>query len=182
MGGIVFLLILFCLPETSSFTLKKRAQSKKEEAVIEPVVQESRWKSMARPFKFIIKPVVALATTPYTFAYGFMYFVIASLPHQLASRYNFASYQIGLAYLANGAGNALGALISGKLSDRALRKPEDPINRVPELRLSPIWIGIIILPIGELMYGWCLDFNVHVSAGLTGLFLCTYDINYFLNE
>lgn len=174
MGGLIFLLILFCLPETSSMMLKKREKFKEKGFVEKSDIKESTFKSMTRPFKFIIKPAVALATTPYTFAYGFMYFVIASLPHQLATHYNFASYQIGLAYLANGIGNALGALISGKLSDRALLKPNDPELRVPELRLSPMWIGIVLLPIGELMYGWCLDFNVQVMACLTGLFLCMY--------
>ncbi|KAG2229090.1 hypothetical protein INT48_006262 [Thamnidium elegans] len=171
MGGLIFLLILFCLPETSSIMLKKREMLKEKGTGEDLDVKESAFKSMSRPFKFITKPVVALVTTPYTFAYGFMYFVIASLPHQLVTHYNFASYQIGLAYLANGIGNALGALISGKLADRALRKPDDPELRIPELRLSPMWFGIVALPIGELMYGWCLDFNIHVAACLTGLFL-----------
>jgi predicted MFS family arabinose efflux permease len=126
---------------------------------------------MSRPFKFITKPTVILSTTPYSIAYGFMYFVIASLPHQLAAKYNFSSYQIGLSYLANGIGNALGALISGKMADRALSKVDESI-RIPELRLSPMWFGVAILPLGELMYGWCVELNVHFMASLTGLFLC----------
>jgi MFS family permease len=175
MGGLVFLLILICLPETSAKILRKREKYKeKGYHDQEDNPQESIFKSMARPFQFITKPVVILATTPYSIAYGFMYFIIASLPHQLATHYNFSSYQIGLAFLANGIGNAVGALTSGRLSDRALGKIINPEKRIPELRLQPMWIGIILLPAGQLIYGWCIQFDIHVMAGLTGLFLCKY--------
>lgn len=198
MGGLIFLLILFFLPETSAIILKKRAQYKeeKEKAISgggiidqfpstirkrlpkaqQQKEQESIFRSMSRPFKFIAKPVVMLATTPYSIAYGFMYFVIASLPHQLAQHYNFASYQIGLSYLANGIGNALGALVSGKMADRALVNIDNEEKRMLEVRLSPMWWGILLLPVGELMYGWCVQYNVHFMASLSGLFLCKYRI------
>lgn len=173
MGGVVFLLMLVCLPETSAKILRKREKYKEKGYLDEDDdPQESILKSMARPFQFITKPVVILATTPYSMAYGFMYFVISSLPHQLALHYGFSSYQIGLAFLANGVGNALGALASGKMSDRALGKVVNPENRVPELRLRPMWIGILLLPAGQLIYGWCTQLNIHVMASLSGLFLC----------
>lgn len=172
MGGLIFVMILFFLPETSAIILRKRKQFKEKGRDYEKSEEkENLLQSMARPFKFFAKPVVILSTTPYSIAYGFMYFVIASLPHQLASHYNFSSYQIGLAYLSNGIGNALGALLSGKLSDRALSRVDEKL-RVPEFRLSPMWIGIFVLPIGELMYGWCVERNIHFMASLTGLFLC----------
>lgn len=181
MGGFTFFLILFFLPETSAIILKKReeySQMKKEMKTYTEKYQQPNMKlynkentstSILRPFKLLIKPAVIVSTTPYSIAYGFMYFVIASLPHQLQSQYNFSSYQIGLAYLANGIGNALGAFLSGKMADRALKKSID--NRL-EARLSPMWLGILLLPIGQLMYGWCVQFQIHIMATLTGLFLC----------
>ncbi|RCI07115.1 hypothetical protein CU098_013930 [Rhizopus stolonifer] len=90
----------------------------------------------------------------------------ASLPQQLSTHYGFTSSQIGLSYLANGLGNAIGALVSGILSDRALVKKGNS-----EARLSTIWLGIIMLPAGDLVYGWCSQFEVHVIACLFGLFL-----------
>ncbi|KAF1796663.1 major facilitator superfamily domain-containing protein, partial [Mucor lusitanicus] len=179
MGGVTFFLILFFLPETSAVILKKRADylkmkkemkqntEKKQQTLIN-LNNEHASTSILRPFKLMVKPAVIISTTPYSIAYGFMYFVIASLPHQLQSQYNFSSYQIGLAYLANGIGNALGAFVSGKLSDRALAKSVD--GRL-ESRLSPMWFGILLLPIGQLMYGWCVEVKVHIAATLTGLFL-----------
>lgn len=178
MGGFVFLLILMYLPETSAKILRKREKYKeKGYHDIDDNLQESILESMARPFQFITKPVVVLSTTPYSIAYGFMYFVIASLPSQLATHYNFSSYQIGLSFLANGVGNALGALVSGRMSDRALATIMNPESRVPELRLRPMWIGIILLPAGQLVYGWCTQLNIHFMASLTGLFLCKLQKN-----
>lgn len=179
MGGVTFFLILFFLPETSAIVLKKRAdylKMKKElkqhiEKTHQPQIKlsnEHTTTSILRPFKLMVKPAVIISTTPYSIAYGFMYFVIASLPHQLRSQYNFSSYQIGLAYLANGIGNALGAFVSGKLADRALSKS---VNNRLESRLSPMWFGILLLPVGQLMYGWCVEIKVHIAATLTGLFL-----------
>ncbi|CEP19108.1 hypothetical protein [Parasitella parasitica] len=181
LGGITFVLILFFLPETSSIILKKRAdylQMKNnikyaekyqgQKPYLKPKNEENTSKSMLRPFKLMVKPIVILSTTPYSIAYGFMYFVIASLPHQLQSQYNFSSYQIGLSYLANGIGNAMGAFFSGKLADRALEKS---VDHILEARLSPMWFGIFLLPVGQLIYGWCVQLHIHIVATLTGLFL-----------
>ncbi|KAK4509378.1 uncharacterized protein ATC70_007729 [Mucor velutinosus] len=179
MGGVTFFLILFFLPETSAIILKKRADylklkkelkqdTEKKQQLHIKLSDEHTSTSILRPFKLMVKPVVIISTTPYSIAYGFMYFVIASLPHQLQSQYNFSSYQIGLAYLANGIGNALGAFVSGKLADKALAKS---VNNRLESRLSPMWFGILLLPVGQLMYGWCVEIKVHVAATLTGLFL-----------
>ncbi|KAI8638333.1 major facilitator superfamily domain-containing protein, partial [Parasitella parasitica] len=181
LGGITFILILFFLPETSSMILKRRAENLKikkdtkytkhypeKTSHFKLKNEEKASTSMLRPFKLIVKPVVILSTTPYSIAYGFMYFVIASLPHQLQSQYNLSSYQIGLSYLANGIGNAMGAFFSGKLADRALEKSADHLL---EARLSPMWFGIFLLPVGQLIYGWCVQLQIHIAATLTGLFL-----------
>lgn len=184
MGALVFLLILFCLPETSATILRKRRlyKEKGRDYFDKSGIQESALKSMMRPFKFVAKPHVLLSTTPYSIAYGFMYFVIASLPFQLAKHYQFVSYQIGLSYLANGTGNAIGAFISGKMSDNALAKCKEEEKKTLELRLSPMWAGIVLLPMGELMYGWCVEKSVHVAASLVGLFLCKWFLKYQRGE
>ncbi|KAL4209498.1 hypothetical protein CU097_015035 [Rhizopus azygosporus] len=163
LGGLIFILILFFVPETSAIILKKRKIAGSKERFIH---QEPLLKSMSKPFIFLTKLSVIFATTPYSIAYGFMYFMIASLPQQLSTHYHFTSSQIGLSYLANGTGNAVGAVLSGILSDRAIVK-----KNVPEARLSVIWLGIIILPMGEVVYGWCSQFGIHVVSCLFGLFL-----------
>lgn len=131
--------------------------------------------SVLLPIKYLLKPSIVVSTTPYSIAYGFMYFVIASLPQQLVTRYGFSSYQVGLAYLANGIGNALGAYISGLLSDKALNRrqvneSEDKLEYL-ESRLLPMWLGVLFLPWGLLLYGWSVQFKIPIMSGLSGLFL-----------
>lgn len=190
MGGFVLLLMLFFLPETQQ---RRSTSSTKHKEV-------SMLRSFSRPFAFLWKPVVILASAPYALAYGFMYFVISTLPHQLGYRYHLTSSQIGLSYLANGVGNAVGAVLSGKYADWMLSRgsanasdndtivnhdkeaayPPDSKERLdqnqeqeqqPERRLQAMWLGILLLPLGELMYGWCIQNRIHLAGGLTGLFL-----------
>lgn len=155
MGGLLFLLMIGFLPETTS----------------RPAEREKAIRTFTRPFRFVIRPVVILASLPYTTAYGFMYFVIASLPHLLEYRYHFTSSQVGLAYLANGVGNVLGALVSGRYADWLLQRMK---QQTPEMRMAAMWLGIAVLPLGELIYGWCVQYRVHIAVGLFGLFLCKY--------
>lgn len=155
MGGLVLILMLFFLPETAD----RQRRS------------ESMQKTFTRPFQYLLKPVVILASTPYAFAYGFMYFIISSLPHQLGYRYHMNSSQIGLSYLANGVGNAVGAVLSGYLADWFLQKS---VPTRTETRLKAMWLGIVLLPVGDLMYGWCIQYRVHPAAGLGGLFIRKY--------
>ncbi|KAI8981102.1 major facilitator superfamily domain-containing protein [Pilobolus umbonatus] len=172
LGGIVLFLVVFFLPETSALILKKKHCKKMDipyEIAAEPVST-----TMIRPFKFMIKPEVLLATTPYSIAFGSMYFVIASLPHQLTDQYAYSSSQIGLAYLANGIGNALGALLSGKLSDIFLTNRRGVITL--ENRLNPMWLGICILPVGQVVYGWSTESGLNVSSCLTGLFFLGFGV------
>ncbi|KAG0173177.1 hypothetical protein DFQ30_008678 [Apophysomyces sp. BC1015] len=167
MGGLILLLMVIFLPETSPAILRPTA------------AREAGTKTFIRPFRFLARPLVILASLPYAMAYGFMYFIIATLPHQLDYRYGFTSSQIGLAYLANGIGNALGAVVSGRYTDWMMnrivqdgdKKTSIQMAKTPEMRLSVMWLGILLLPLGELIYGWCIQFRIHVAAALSGLFL-----------
>ncbi|KAI9313163.1 major facilitator superfamily domain-containing protein [Dichotomocladium elegans] len=168
MGAAILILMLFFLPETASQHTASR--------------NTSMLASFTRPFVFLLKPIVVLTSTPYALAYGFMYFVIASLPHQLSHRYKLTSSQVGLSYLANGVGNAVGAVVSGKWADWMLqRKGADGDKRAnavppfsdypPEKRLLAMLLGVVLLPAGEILYGWCVQYRVHLAPALTGLFL-----------
>ncbi|KAI8144234.1 major facilitator superfamily domain-containing protein [Fennellomyces sp. T-0311] len=156
LGGLVLLLMIFFLPETSIKTQ-----------------QEDIIHTFMRPFQFCAQPVVILASLPYAMAYGFMYFIIASLPHLLKYGYGYTNSQVGLAYLANGAGNVLGAVISGRYADWLLAR--HPTGG-PERRISAIWIGIILFPVGELIYGWCFQFQTSIVGGFVGLFLLGFGV------
>ncbi|ORX47209.1 MFS general substrate transporter, partial [Hesseltinella vesiculosa] len=116
------------------------------------------------------KPVLLLGSLPLALAYGFMYFMIASLPHLLVDNYNLSRTKVGLAYLPNGIGNALGALISGVASDRFMETKTGDTPR-PERRLALVWLGILALFIGEILYGWSVQYKINMALVMIGLFL-----------
>ncbi|KAI7871035.1 major facilitator superfamily domain-containing protein [Spinellus fusiger] len=178
MGGLVLIFLIFFLPETSPLIIQKKAQKKASldtsapEKISEKMPREQLLTTFKRPILFLFKPVVLLISLPYALAYGFMYFMISSLPHQLVIIYHFSSSQIGLVYLANGLGNVVGALCSGKYADWLLKRLSSKNQpKTPEARISPMWLGIILLFIGELVYGWCMSFALHISFTLLGLFI-----------
>ncbi|KAI8339847.1 major facilitator superfamily domain-containing protein, partial [Chlamydoabsidia padenii] len=151
-GGLIFIMVSCFLPETKSVHDHQ------------PPLQ-----IIARPFKYLANPLVLCVSMPLVLAYGCMYFVIASLPRQVSAQYDLTSSAIGLAYLPNGIGNALGALVSGAASDWVLKRRP---NKHPTQRLPMIWIGIVSLIIGELIYGWGIQYKVSIVLVMIGLFLC----------
>lgn len=191
MGAIVLLLILIFLPETSKKHIEY-LQFKKTKQLAEHSGSELSEKTLSRatlpppekfstglvrPLTFLKKPVVLLASLPYALAFGFMYFIIATLPQQLEFKYGFNTGQVGLAYLANGIGNAMGAVFGGQYSDWYVNhqiKKSEVQQKIPEMRLGAMWIGILLLPIGDLIYGWCLQARTSVWLVLGGFFLSMY--------
>ncbi|CAO3608696.1 unnamed protein product [Cunninghamella echinulata] len=158
-GGLVFLLILCFLPETRIVTITDddNDNDKKNGKTI-----------ILQPFRHLLQPTVLCASIPLALAYGFMYFMIASLPHEMKDAYGLSSIAIGLAYLPNGVGNALGAVISGIVSDKLIKSKPTPCKKH---RLPIMWIGIITLCFGELVYGWCSEYRIILAVPMIGLFL-----------
>jgi hypothetical protein len=206
MGGAVLILIVMFLPETSRKHIMKSKQqqanqatnsagSVKSEATLitsdkgiekaEGAHVESFHVGLIRPLKFLMKPVVILSSLPYAFAFGFMYFMIATLPHQLEYKYGFNTGQIGLAYLANGIGNAMGAVFGGQYSDwlvsRLVKKSPDG-RKTPEMRIGAMWVGVILIPIGDLVYGWCIQAHTTVWLVLFGFFISKSTSRYMLSN
>jgi Major Facilitator Superfamily len=206
MGGLVLILIILFLPETS----RKHIQSHQEKTInptedtVSTLTSESTLAApekpssktldpsyekfsvgLVRPLKFLMKPVVILSSLPYALAFGFMYFIISTLPHQLGYKYNFNTGQIGLAYLANGIGNAMGAVFGGQYSDwfvaRQIRKSSDG-KKIPEMRIGAMWIGIVMIPIGDLIYGWCLQYRTSVWLVLFGFFISKIQLSSLLPQ
>jgi hypothetical protein len=203
MGGLVLMLIVFFLPETSQkhMKLSQQTQSVSNEdttvslgvnGTLEPS-EKPCWSTtnpqyekfsvgLVRPLKFLMKPVVILSSLPYALAFGFMYFIISTLPHQLEYKYDFNTGQIGLAYLANGIGNAMGAVFGGQYSDwfvvRQMRKSSDG-RKTPEMRIGAMWIGIVMIPLGDLIYGWCLQARTSVWLVLFGFFVSKFNSSFY---
>jgi len=134
-----------------------------------------RWNQfLIPPFKMALYPSVLFPALYYSAQYGFASILPAvTVAHIFSSRFGFDTLQIGIAY--GGAltiGGTLGELAAGMVLDavvKAERKKLGGIDPPPEARLKAIWTGQILVPIGLLIYGFCIQYNVHWIGALMGM-------------
>jgi predicted MFS family arabinose efflux permease len=124
--------------------------------------------------KLLLNPETTLACIPISVVYGWFYYIVTILSPTYLEIYDFSTGTTGLCFLASGAGNIIGALFSGSLSDRIYKNSIEKNGGVviKEFRLKPIYIGIPFVVVGAIMYGWLLYAHVHFMGPLVGFALC----------
>ncbi|EPS39045.1 hypothetical protein H072_7180 [Dactylellina haptotyla CBS 200.50] len=112
--------------------------------------------------------------------YAAFYAVMASLPSLFKDIYGYNELQVGLCYLAFGAGAILVSLVNGKILDRDFqvvannrgitvdRKNMADMSKFPleAARLRSIWWAMSLVIAAIVPYGWCLSRRPHVAAPL----------------
>ncbi|KAF0370102.1 MFS general substrate transporter [Gigaspora margarita] len=145
-GGIIFIMILFFLPETS------RTVSSPTDASTTP-----RFNPIS-PLKLLRYPNVTLVVIYVSIISSTIHLQYISVPRNFSQRYNLSSSTIGLLFIAPAAGCAFGSLLSGKYSDFVLRKKtENSDSSYPEMRIYSAWSGALLVPCSYLAYGWLLE-------------------------
>ncbi|KAI9202410.1 major facilitator superfamily domain-containing protein [Polychytrium aggregatum] len=87
---------------------------------------------------------------------------------------------VGLTFLGGGTGNIIGSLIGGKISDyylrEAIRKRGADSKPLPEDRLSPFtfFSGIVIIPLGCLLFGWSIWARWSIGFPIFSFFLICF--------
>jgi len=179
LNGVSFLLILLCMPETlytrhySEARCIPRSFSRlKFQRFPE---KKLKWCHFFIPtFKMAIYPSVLFPAL-----YNALQFLFTSLmptltiPVIFVEKYGFTTLKVGLTYgIALTVGSALGELAAGMVVDaivkRELRKRpgHDPI---PEKRLKGLWTGAILVPVGILVYGFCVQSHTHWIGPILGM-------------
>ncbi|RKP13850.1 major facilitator superfamily domain-containing protein [Piptocephalis cylindrospora] len=154
-GGVFTIAIIFLLPETLANTKKLT------------------WFNPLAPLYYFRYPAVSLAATYPAVCFGFMYLLITILPETMTELYQWNSTQVGLSFLSGGIGNVVGTLVGGRLADWTRRRgmEQGGGEAVPEHRLHAVWFGAPLVPIGFLIYGWCLQADTHFMGPLIGYFI-----------
>ncbi|THY60171.1 MFS general substrate transporter [Aureobasidium pullulans] len=92
------------------------------------------------------------------------YSLLAAPRHLINPRFNLTSPLVsGLFYIAPGAGFLLGSIAGGRFSDMTMAKKimQRGGKRVPQDRLNSGLIAFfLIIPASQLIYGWCLQYDV----------------------
>jgi MFS family permease len=90
--------------------------------------------------------------------------------------YSLSQIHIGLTFIANGVGSIIGTITTGKFLDFDYQRfkrgfngnPEDfPIEKA-RLRTMWLWSGLLIA--STLIFGWTLDYSIHISVPI----ICTF--------
>ena len=90
--------------------------------------------------------------------------------------YGLSQIEIGLTFIANGVGSIVGTLTTGKFLDfdysRCKKSFTGEIADFPleKARLRTIWLWSGLEIASALVFGWTLDFNVHISVPV----ICTF--------
>jgi predicted MFS family arabinose efflux permease len=129
-----------------------------------------------RVFKFFLYPNISLSILFVAIVFMMFYFINTTFTRTYTIQYGLDSGTVGLCYLPLAAGGIVGTQIGGRYADKVYNKrvAEANGNVYPEMRLSLELVGaaVVLQIIGFLMYGWCVQENVHYAAGLVAIFIC----------
>ncbi|RMZ92466.1 hypothetical protein DV736_g276, partial [Chaetothyriales sp. CBS 134916] len=126
--------------------------------------------SIIRPTKMLFfSPIVFGLSLYIAICYGYLYLVFTTMPEIFESQYDFSHSSVGLTFLGQGAGQFMGLIGFGLVSDSMLKKAAANGGEMkPEYRLDPLMIGAITMPVGLLIYGWTAEYHVHWIVPIIG--------------
>ncbi|KAF0472158.1 MFS general substrate transporter [Gigaspora margarita] len=153
-GGIIFIMILLFLPETSRTVSSPTSPT--------GASTTPRFNPIS-PLKLLRYPNVTLVVIYVSIISSTIHLQYVSVPRNFSQRYNLSSSTIGLLFIAPAAGCAFGSLFGGKYSDFVLRKKtENSDSSYPEMRIHSAWSGALLVPCSYLAYGWLLENNYNL--------------------
>lgn len=131
-------------------------------------------------FLLLKHPFVFLGSFVGAVAFANMFAVETIIPQLYEKNYQFSSWQTGLSYLGAGIGNLLGSIVGGRLSDRLMARNRKLRGRsMVEDRLTlNLWpCSFIIMPFGLLLFGWMVEYQRSVWAGIIGFGFVTFGMS-----
>ncbi|KAK4083541.1 uncharacterized protein Triagg1_1203 [Trichoderma aggressivum f. europaeum] len=203
--GFVLLALLFTVPETSYSriddyssppvdtpsdlstltTTQGELSSPKKKSYFETLLvfkaastKENLVKMMIRPFGLIVLPPVLWSALALAVTIGFLVAVSSNSASAFNTTYGFASYQVGLCYIAGVIGSLLGLPAGGHLGDKVadiLTKRNGGI-REPEMRLPAVMISAITAPLALVLYGVGIQYKLHWICPTIGIGLLNFSI------
>ncbi|KAI1282172.1 major facilitator superfamily domain-containing protein [Xylaria sp. FL0933] len=201
-SGVFLILLIIFLPETlrsvvsngsvrpSSLTARfpltiyQRTTKVKFSPQPAPVAKTARI-DLIGPFRILFSKQAAPIIVFLGIYYAVWQMTITAMSTLFKSNYGLSETQIGLTYIANGAGSIIGTLITGKILDADFRRvkakhesqtsQEDvdyatfPIEKA-RLRLVPIFAGLQCASV--LVFGWTIQYShrVHIAVPIITTF------------
>ncbi|EAU34772.1 predicted protein [Aspergillus terreus NIH2624] len=116
-----------------------------------------------RPLRILIFSPIILALSLYmSLVYGIIYILFTTISVVFQGVYGFDTGNAGLTFLGFAAGMVLSLMVAGYFNDSIHKKLSAKYHEEkPEFRLPFLMGGALFLPIGMLLYGWCVHYRVH---------------------
>ncbi|CAK9437262.1 uncharacterized protein LODBEIA_P16400 [Lodderomyces beijingensis] len=187
LGFVVYLMILFLLPETLRFLVGDGSCLGKG-YFVQPRIQEKVVEGYSRPpkpslvgyWELLKYPPVLLCSINSGILFATFYGVMVTFASVLQDQYHFTDVGTCLSYLCPGTALIIGSTIGGWLSDRLASRAK---NYVPEHRFSIQIAGLLISMTGILGYAWTVEkmapvhpvfvFTFLAGFGMTWVFVST---------
>ncbi|OJK02619.1 hypothetical protein ASPACDRAFT_39929 [Aspergillus aculeatus ATCC 16872] len=174
-GAIVWLLILFCLPETSQAAAHKPPSSSySNQEGSKAILSQIRriFSIFLEPFKILaylqFPPV--LLTVYYASSTFACYYAVSITLQTLFSEapYSFSPIIVGLVYIPCALGSIVASLLGGRWTDHIMRRRAKSAGRLnsetgqiqylPGDRMGEnAWLASVIYPAAGLWFGWTID-------------------------
>ncbi|KAI9026627.1 major facilitator superfamily domain-containing protein [Phycomyces nitens] len=136
------------------------------------------------PFKSItmLKHVFVLLIAIQTgICFGTMFTIETVIPDLYEAAYALQSWQTGLSFIGAGVGNLIGSFVSGRLSDyllkRARRQRGGKSKAEDRLTLNAWPGGFILVPLGVLIFGWCIHAHLTIWASMIGFAIVCFGMS-----
>ncbi|KUL89651.1 hypothetical protein ZTR_00399 [Talaromyces verruculosus] len=124
--------------------------------------------------KYVLNPSILFCMSYVSICFATLYCITTTLPYAYSGPpYNFSAIEVGLCYISNCLGFAIGTFVGGRLSDHKLRQYQATHDGKsdPSARLSIVWFGAPFVPIGLILYGWLIEAKCYWIFPLAGMFL-----------
>lgn len=191
--GVMFVVVLFCLPETLYVRPEVEPQQQHSKphysttAFIDGLKIHDRTPDTPLRWSQFVLPICRLAMNPhvvfpalyYATQYGFASILPAVTVASIFNKeFKWDTLQIGLGY--GGAltiGGSLGELAAGLVLDAIVKKEmRKRIDFQPEIRLRAIWHGEILVPAGLLIYGFTMQYKTFWVGPLMGMGIAAFGL------
>ncbi|KAI9319551.1 major facilitator superfamily domain-containing protein [Zopfochytrium polystomum] len=180
-GAAVWLAIFFFLPETLRSRTGNGTRPSPHQQ--QPGAKKPGFNPLA-PLAFLAVPAIAICVAAVAAIFGTFYPVTVEVPAAFSALYGFSSLAVGLAYLGLGLGFVAGSLAGGRAADRLLAAEMKRLGTanakdVPtEIRVRSAAIGIVVFPVGVLLFGISLEFAWHPAAVIACMFVLAFGMTW----
>ncbi|KAJ7590079.1 MFS general substrate transporter [Mycena floridula] len=181
----MFTIMFFCLPETLYVRGSKPVVTDKPILRrmglwnLRPAEKHLTLSDFLRPFQMFKYLAVFFPAFFYSWTFAISSILPAVTSANLFKRlYGFTSSQTGLALgLGTLIGSSLGELLGGVIIDRSMRLSRKKTKAViPEVRLHGIYTGVALVPIGVLIWGFCIQYKTHYIGPVFGFGITCFGI------